>query len=205
VSRLPSRKETGRCPKNVVIIVTEGDTERIFFNGLKQRHLNIEIKPEKGKRTNARQLVEYCVKRIKADELDIEGGDIAICAFDVDNNTQKDLMEALKNAEKNGIIVALSNPCFELWYLLHFRGIDHRVSSKEIQSELSKHIRNYDKTEDYRELLTPRRRDAFIRAKEIVRKRGMTKLAEYIVSSNNPCTSVHIALDAIEKLVKKNR
>jgi len=205
VSGLSSRTIGSRSPRNVVLIVTEGDTERIFFDSLKQRNSNIRIKPERGKRTNARQLVEYCVERIKMSELDIEDGDIAICAFDVDNNSQKDLQEALRNAEKNKIIVAISNPCFELWYLLHFQEINHHVTPKEIRGYLSKHIRNYDKTEDYRELLTPHGKEALVRTKRIVKTRGIRIISEYIESENNPCTSIHIAIDAIERLVKKNQ
>lgn len=38
--------------------------------------------------------------------------------FDRDKHTR--LPEALKMAKDNGIKVALSSPCFEFWYLLHF-------------------------------------------------------------------------------------
>jgi len=204
VADLTPRPVGRRYPRNVVIVVTEGETERIFFNSLKQRNLNLEIRLYKGKRTNARQLVENCVKRIQMEELDLEDGDIIICAFDVDNNSQKDLKQALDTAEKNGITVALSNPCFELWYLLHFRDIDHRISSKEVRTELSTHVKHYDKTQDYREILTPRRRGAVVRAKTIAKKRCITGMDGYSDIGNNPCTSVHLALNAIERLIKKN-
>ena len=196
-----SRIEGCRRPRNVILVVTEGDTERIFFDGLKQRGLNIEIRSERGKRTNARQLVEYCVERMKANELDVGEGDLAICVFDIDNNSKKDLEAALDLAEKNGIIVAVSNPCFELWYLLHFRDFDHHVTSYEIQRYLSKHIRKYDKTEDYRGILIPRRNEALIRAKRIAKRRGIRNIRDYADEKNNPCTSIHIAINAIERLV----
>ena len=205
MTRLPSRTVGSRFPRNVVIIVTEGDTERIFFNSLKQRNLNIEIKPEKGKRTNARQLVEYCVERIKTYELNVEDGDLAICAFDIDNNSEKDVKAALDNAENHGIIVALSNPCFELWYLLHFRDIDHHVTSREIRGYLSKYIEDYDKTEDYRALLTPLRKEALARAKNIAKKRDIKVIRDYADDQSNPCTNVHIVIDTIERLAKKNK
>lgn len=44
------------------------------------------------------------------------------CAFDVEwpeNHPQ--LREAVALATSNGIRVAISNPCFELWLILHFR------------------------------------------------------------------------------------
>ena len=205
MSRILMRPEGNRHPKNVVIIVAEGETERIFFNSLKQRNSNIEIKSERGKRTNARQLVENCLERIQMNELDISGGDIAICVFDVDNNSQKDLRKAIDVAEKNGIIVALSNPCFELWYLLHFRDIDHHITSREIRSDLSKYITDYDKATDYRELLTPHRKEALVRAKRIAGRRGIKNVIDFMQERNNPCTSIYTAIDAIERLVKRNQ
>ncbi len=42
------------------------------------------------------------------------------CVFDVDEHTR--LREALHLAEAHNIHVALSNPNFELWILLHHRG-----------------------------------------------------------------------------------
>jgi hypothetical protein len=205
VSELSPRLGNNRLPRNVAIVITEGETERIYFNGLKQRNLNIEIRPERGKRPNALQLMENCEKRIREDELDIEDGDIAICVFDVDNNSQKDIEAAIDLAEKNNIIVALSNPCFELWYLLHFREINHHVSCRDVQSELSRHIPDYDKTGDYRNLLTPKRKQAMDRAIKIAKRQSLKDCGDYMRSSNNPCTNVHVAINGIEKLAKKNR
>ncbi|MFE1595098.1 RloB family protein [Nocardia sp. NPDC058705] len=40
------------------------------------------------------------------------------CVIDVDEH--ENLAEALQMAKDNGIYVALSNPCLEVWFLLHF-------------------------------------------------------------------------------------
>ena len=58
------------------------------------------------------------------------------CVTDVDEH--KRLEPALDKAKGNDIRVALSNPCFELWLLLHFRespGAQHR-------HELQRRVRN---------------------------------------------------------------
>jgi RloB-like protein len=52
----------------------------------------------------------------------------------------------LELAAAQDIRVALSNPCFEYWLLLHFR--DHRTyaaSYKQIEPVLRKHIPGHDK------------------------------------------------------------
>jgi hypothetical protein len=45
------------------------------------------------------------------------------CVFDVDEHPK--LAEARDQANANGIQLAVSNPCFELWLLLHFQ--EHRA------------------------------------------------------------------------------
>jgi hypothetical protein len=55
------------------------------------------------------------------------------CVVDVDDH--KHLKEAVVTANDNGIKVAVSNPCFELWLVLHFRespGAQHREKVQEM-------------------------------------------------------------------------
>lgn len=52
----------------------------------------------------------------------VDAYDEVWCVFDRDEHPGFD--EACARAEREGLHVAASNPCFELWLLLHFR--DHR-------------------------------------------------------------------------------
>jgi len=68
------------------------------------------------------------------------------CVFDVDEHPA--LGEAREMARANGIRLAVSNPCFELWLLLHFRespGARHR---HEVQRMVAELIPGYDKHVD---------------------------------------------------------
>lgn len=68
----------------------------------------------------------------------------AWCVLDVDEFAHLD--EALRLAADEGVEVALSNPCFELWLLLHFR--DHRAAVTgyaQAKKHLSDHHPNYSK------------------------------------------------------------
>ncbi len=52
-------------------------------------------------------------------------------------------------ARDNGIELAMSNPCVELWLWLHFAdqpGMQHR---HDLQSMMKQHIPNYDRHVDY--------------------------------------------------------
>ncbi|WP_406838514.1 RloB family protein [Streptomyces sp. AHU1] len=69
------------------------------------------------------------------------------CVLDVDDFTH--LGEALRLARAEDIEIALSNPCFELWLLLHFR--DHRASVdgfRQALRHLLPHHPGYSKTSD---------------------------------------------------------
>jgi hypothetical protein len=68
-------------------------------------------------------LVEKAVELKKAEEKDDRRGrgpmhDEYWCVFDVD--THPYLPEARELADTHGIQLAISNPCIELWFLLHF-------------------------------------------------------------------------------------
>jgi hypothetical protein len=44
------------------------------------------------------------------------------CVFDVEwPRNHPGLRTAIEKAERNGVKVAVSNPCFELWLILHFK------------------------------------------------------------------------------------
>jgi hypothetical protein len=69
------------------------------------------------------------------------------CVFDRDDHPR--FNEAIKMAQDNGLELAISNPSFELWLLLHFRdnpGAQHRDGLRRM---LMKHIPKYDKTVDF--------------------------------------------------------
>ena len=61
---------------------------------------------------------------------------IVWAVFDVDEH--KDLDAALARARDNSIPVSLSDPCFELWGLLHVDSCDAPMSRKQAQRALAK-------------------------------------------------------------------
>jgi hypothetical protein len=63
--------------------------------------------------------------------------------FDVDEHPN--LAEACALASREGIEVGMSNPCFELWALLHFQDQRAHVERDVLASILRSHIRGYEK------------------------------------------------------------
>ncbi len=69
------------------------------------------------------------------------------CIFDVDEHTR--LPDAIQKAVVSSIDLAISNPCFELWILIHFRDQWAFITGAAAQSAVRQFITGYGKTVDY--------------------------------------------------------
>jgi len=88
-------------------------------------------------------------------------------------------------AEKNKIDVALSNPCFELWLLLHLRDSPGMLHRHRIQAMLKTCVADYDKSVDYKTYM-----DGYEKAAE--RAETLDNLAERVGEpGRNPTTGVY--------------
>lgn len=105
------------------------------------------------------------------------------CVYDRDDHPH--LAEAGQMARDNGIHVALSNPCFELWLLLHFRESPGMQSRDRIREMLTTCVPNYDKHVSY-QCYAPGYTDAARRAERL------DSLAQDAgESGRNPTTGVY--------------
>lgn len=72
------------------------------------------------------------------------------CVFDRDKNTENNLKEALLTAYKNKIRVAVSNPCFEVWILMHYESSSSYIENGEVAKNLVKNkISNFDSSKGF--------------------------------------------------------
>ena len=144
------RRGPTRSPKLRFLIVCEGQvTEPRYFSRL--RHLlrslvELEILPG----GDPKKLVERAVqKKSEADAAASRKKDSYLtydkvwCVCDVDEHPR--LNDALQQARDNGIDVALSNPCFELWALLHFQDQTAHIERGVVQHLCRKHMPGYIK------------------------------------------------------------
>lgn len=113
--RVASRKEF-----KTIVVFTEGQSsEPDYINALKRLPhiagnvtLNVEIHPEHGVPVT---LVNEAKKQIHDREIDEFW-----CLFDVEwPQNHPNLKAALVTARDNRIFVAVSNPCFEIWLIMH--------------------------------------------------------------------------------------
>ncbi|WP_372495848.1 RloB family protein [Kitasatospora humi] len=106
-----------------ILIVTEGiKTEPQYFEGL-ARHLNsraiqvISVRPV-GLGKDPLSVVKEAITRRAREQRAGDPFDATWCAVDVDNH--QSLEAACSLARKEGVSLAISNPCFEIWLLWHF-------------------------------------------------------------------------------------
>lgn len=120
-----AKKQFGRKVPNVLYIFCEGEkTEPNYINyyldkvcGVKRRAIRVEPT----KKNTPVQLVEEAISYKQSGSS--SEGDCFWVVYDRESEAKySDSLhsKALKLAEKNGIRVALSNVCFEIWVLLHF-------------------------------------------------------------------------------------
>jgi len=135
-------------------------------------------------------------------DVDINEGDLAICVFDVDENPPERIVQAMDLAAKKGILISLTNPCYEVWLALHYQDVPSPVSRKEAYDLIVKHYPMYTKTGDLGPVLTLRN-EAIRRASAILDRAGITDPKD--IMGLNPSSTLHFALEAIEALKERNR
>ncbi|MCX5200268.1 RloB family protein [Streptomyces sp. NBC_00237] len=138
------RRQGGRDPRKRLLVVCGARvTESAYLKGFKAHIANPAVSLKLVERPCApSQLVTYTAELRDRSREDF---DEAWCVFDVDEFG--DVPDAVADAERRGIEVAVSNPCFELWLLLHFA--DHCAftgSYAHLVPHLAKHLPRYDKT-----------------------------------------------------------
>lgn len=199
------RKIGGRSENKKIWIFTDAEkTEPLYFISKKReiekvlRSERIKIVSSKGRSTT--NLINYALSYIKLNN--VSRNDEYWIVFDKDDFDDFD--EAIIEAQKNGLKVAYSNPCFELWYLLHFNLYKSTLSSgdafskineillKKIGTEYKKSFNGmYEFVKDYE-------KDAIRHAKKLIEEHKNIKLC----SDKNPSTTVHLLVESLNSLMK---
>lgn len=196
------RKLRGKISRKVFVIVCEGEkTERIYFNRYKTRYSNLRIETPNSRCTDPINLAKFSREQIKKEALDLKNGDAVWCVFDCDENTNEDLSQACRIAGKD-IKICLSNPNFELWFLLHFSSVVFKVTRSEVIEKLREHIPVYEKNKDFFDLLLGNRPTAIENAKKLIKMHETTGV-KLISLESNPSTQVQNIVKEILRITEK--
>lgn len=166
------RGKVSRKTKKIILIGAEGknQTERKYFKAFNQVQSEYKIMAGKGNNIDPVGVVEDLLKSAKQEELDLKDGDMLACFIDVDfkNGRDQELRAAMKLARQNNVSVFLSNPCFEIWYLLHFRYSTKLYgSNEEVIKELGSYISDYSKSKDVYDVIENKIDQALLNTKRL--------------------------------------
>lgn len=142
----PLRRSKGvRQEQRRFLIYCEGEcTENQYFRGLRAdlRALPVQIcmGGEHGEpKSVVRAAIEHKKRAARSPQDRWTEYDEVWCVLDVEAPTpHPGLSDALRLAERHGIDVALTNPCFELWIMLHFTEMSGYQTSDAAQKALER-------------------------------------------------------------------
>jgi hypothetical protein len=144
-------------------------------------------------------VVDYAVQRrdsARTSPVRDEYDDI-FCVIDRDVHVSLDA--AITKAKSKRLTIVLSNPCFEYWYILHFRRTGSAYhTSREVVSDLKGDFPSYEKSNtDIFEVIYPNTDAAIARSKEILK-------SQYHDNEDlrqcNPSTHVHRVVECLRQV-----
>jgi len=170
-------------------VLTEPEYLKIFSRIHGDRSVRVVSIPVGG---DPRTVVERAIEESKSDRF--ATCDSVWAMFDRDAHQRFD--EARNLARGNHIQLAISNPCFELWGILHYHEKNAPLDRRECQRELGKLCPDYNaggnKVFNDREVIEQQYLVAVERAASSVKRRE-----EEGDSGGNPSTTVHLLTEFI--------
>lgn len=141
----PRRRPSSDAIRLELLVFVEGRrTEEQYIIHWFRRHRDRVLVTVDGYRGGPLQLVDRAIRTKQEQAREARRGrgrphDQIWCLFDRDEHPNFD--KALELARENGINVAVSNPCIELWFLLHFEDQTGHLDRHEAQRRAEAHLR----------------------------------------------------------------
>ena len=186
------RRGSFRESMHRILVVCEGrETERRYLESFRQEVRNPRVRLTIARETGVPLTVVTDAIRLKEEaeqsakrERDVNlRYDDVWAVFDVDEHPK--LAEACDLADRNGVQLAVSNPCFELWALLHFQDQRAHLERHKARAAVQIHIPGYNKLLDF-----PKMHPGYEAA--VRRARGLADVAvHHGAPRRNPTTEVY--------------
>ncbi len=204
-ARRIGRPPANRRPAARIVVVTEGVlTEPEYLKVFGRIHCDrsVTVIPI-GIGGDPRTVVERAIEESEKSRKDpLATHDSVWAMFDRDIHSRFD--EARDLARGNGIRLAISNPCFELWGILHYQEQNGPLGRRECQRQLGGLCPNYSagssKVFGDREVIEQKYAVAVKRAISSVRSRK-----EEGKSGGNPSTTVHLLTEFIRRFKSRGK
>lgn len=182
-------ERTSKKMKQAFLVFCEGFTEECYVQELRQRYRSpIKIVPIRQGQDISNALIAREVKKEKVSNSDhIE----TFLMYD------QDVPEFNSRLEKCNGIKICSNPCIELWFLLHSRDQKSSLDSNECVKALQNSAGEWSQYK--KAVLTATQRNMLWDNRSIAKER-----AKALIEGKNPSTCVYKLLEAVEQSLRSN-
>lgn len=191
---LRQRRESIRSGKENILIICEGETERLYFDSFPLKTTNVT---PIGTGRNTKSLIIKARDEKNAAHRKGEDYDQVWCVFDQDRFGKEKFNTAIQMAESSNFKTAWSNESFELWYVLHFQPMTAGLKRAQYCDLLDRLFgEKYDKTDPNMYAKLSDRQKAAIRNAQ----RLYTSYSPDInPSDRNPCKTVYSLVEELKK------
>lgn len=209
------RRRPVREPKRSILIVCEGEkTEPLYFGSMKADRdlglttVHIEICGEECGSAPI-SVVNYAIQRIEERKQEAKDSvfklpfEQVFCVMDKDHHPSLDeALDVIKasKGKKPPIEAIISCPCFEIWFLLHFRySAKPYTNFDELKPDVVSCLPDYDKGSDIYSILKPMTQQAITHAAQLESHNAKTSNDRV----PNPSTQVHKLVKALQEMEQK--
>jgi len=196
------RNKATRPPNPLILIIAEGQnvTESQYFKSFQEQHAGFNIKVLiPGHITDPAGMQKIILRYWNQYEMDEGKGDKAYIVLDLDCNEEKGKLIRKLAKENPSAEFIVSNPCFEVWFLLHFRySTKAYLTSAEAVRDLRTYIPQYEKNTDVAPFIADELETAIKNAGRL--KNYFENLdTEWPSNECNPRTDVQVIIDVIKE------
>ena len=204
------KKKDNSCK---IYIFTEGNTECIYLKHFSNRKYGVEVIPVDSEHTDAVGIVRYAKEYMNdtLNDVDYSLGDRCYCVFDSDPKSNPNIAEAfslVRSYRHKGLECIFSNPCFEVWFVLHFRNCPHGKTAKELKKLVKDLVKekypNYSETTDIFEYIYKKHQYA-IKEARLLHNYQKEVYKDVLSHECNPYTNIFEFFDYIESVKKVSK
>lgn len=194
-----------RREKPFILIVAEGKnnkTETNYFNSfIKPNSKYVLYVHGTGGPTDPGHMKKTLEALWSHYDMSADNGDFGYIVLDLDCEDEKaSKIKLLKKDLERNVSFIVSNPCFEVWFLLHYQNsAGSFMSSDKVIDELKKHIPGYDKALDVSKSIDDSRDEALCNADRIINECKSQNL-DWPSNACNPRTDVPVIFHVLQKI-----
>lgn len=204
--RKGGRKRGGVTTKKMAVL-SDGQTELAYLDEFVKHHGlggSVQIIPQPG--VDAKTLLEYAREiknggyprtRARSNFTEKYNRVYVVCDVETphESATSRKIPEARDIARGNDIQLILSNPCVEVWFLLHWGGVGPLIDGTEAKSRMKGHVVGYGNNRVGYDALLANETDAITRAEQLFSTHNRDPMA-------NPTTQMHLLIRELHSFKK---